>query len=443
MSESPSSPVIRANWGWNPKVAGSWGQVLQGSGLAAALLFLWGFSLGLPDVAYEVYEVVNVRLDDLLILIMLLFLPVLPQTAWQYTPGQKKYILILLPLIAFCFLSAFVSFLGGTIPSLYRLAQLVGITATFAALPLFIRDDTGVKALLLGMVAGGLVYLASNFSMILLAGYEPRYYRELKEVLSPETWNPNTIGNMAVTWATFAFLGASSVFRSRWLKLLFLLAGAVFAVIPFFLFTRGATIGITLILTLILLLRKDKYSLLALLLMAFIAWNIYGGLYSPKVAEEAVVDLERDMGLRFFMYEAAFKGLLEHPLGIGFGNEPAFLYDAIRYYSSHNVFLASYLELGLFGGTLFLVSIFFFPWVFARLLNKEGNRTGVAAYLFSLSVGLIVMGLAAPGFYFEKPGSPVFAVFLGLLGWLERKGEGTPAALSEERQGPMAPAAYS
>jgi len=396
-------------------------QLPQGSSLACVLLFLWGLSLGMPDVALDVYEVVNFRLDDLFVTIMLVILFFLPAGEWHYTKIQQNYFVIFIPLVGICILSAFVAFLLGVIPSLYRVAQLTGITVTFFTIPIFLRNEQCVKALLWGLMLGGIVYIGSFFNKLIEMQMQLEHYREFKELLHAETWNANTVGNMAITWSAFSFMAANAIFKSKPMRFFFTVNGIFFALIPFIVFTRGAAIGLMTIMCIILFLKRDKWTFIGIFLLLLMIVILYIYIIPYQVYEGAFSDLERDTSLRFHLQELAIKGIQENPLGIGFGNEYDYLDNIIGIVSTHNVFLSSYLELGFLGGTVFLLSVLFWPWQFGKIIRLNQDISEISKYLFALSLGILVMGLAAPGFYFEKPGSPVFAVFLGIIGWLERQ----------------------
>jgi hypothetical protein len=81
-------------------------------------LFLYGFALGFPDIAFPLGTAINLRLDDGLIL--LFFIRLVIWTPAPLAPGQRKILGWHVLLLLACLVSAGFESAGGTPPPIYE-----------------------------------------------------------------------------------------------------------------------------------------------------------------------------------------------------------------------------------------------------------------------------------------------------------------------------------
>ena len=341
----------------------------------------------------------------------------------KYTPGQQNYLWIFIPLVIFCIVSSSISFLMGVNPDLSRIIQLAGTTIAFLTVPRFIKNNKSIEFLLIGLTIGGIlcfIMILANFNLEM---YESQTYQNVKAGLSPTTWNANTMGTLAIIWVVLAWWGAKRIFQSDFLKQFARVSAIILALIPFVMLTRTAAFTLLIIILYMMLAQhKNIFLILFIIIFSLSIWSFYS-VKLPDAFKEALSDANIDKGSsvssRAFLRHTAFQGLLDHPFGIGFGNEVQYFKKELGHGMTHNIFLSAYLELGVLGGTLFLISILFWPWKFARI-TRITSLACHARYFLVLSLSLAFIGLFMPGFFFEKPGIHVHIVFFGVLGLMER-----------------------
>jgi O-antigen ligase len=386
------------------------------------LLLFWGISLGLPDIAYNISDIINVRLDDLLVGVMFIVL-LFSRDKISYTPAQRTYLMIFISLVIYAVVSSYIHSLKGSDPYLYRIAQLLGVTMAFFVIPHFIKDTQSLKILIVGMIIGGIICLVSQANILFLDISTASKYQQIKAGISPQTWNANTLGTFCVIWFVMAAWGIESVSRLRSIRLTFMVAAIIFAAVPFIGFQRTAGMAIIILLTILLIFRANfKFTLIMTTIIAisfyFIATSIY-----PEIYEQAIYNLSPTQGASFedrlFLWRAAFYGLTENPFGVGYGYEHDYFLSAVGGGMAHNVFLSAYLELGIIGGSIYLLSFIFWPFLFIHIIRNNALMSISANYMFSLSIALIFLGFGMPGFYFEKPGI-IFAIWFGVMGLMQR-----------------------
>jgi hypothetical protein len=116
-------------------------------------LFLYGFALGFPDLAFPLGTAINLRLDDVLILLFLT-----RSVLWTPAPlasGQRKILGWQVLLLLACFLSAGFESAGGAPPPIYETTKMAGCAAILFALPRLVQSERRLRFLVVGLVCGG------------------------------------------------------------------------------------------------------------------------------------------------------------------------------------------------------------------------------------------------------------------------------------------------
>ena len=206
-------------------------------------LFLYALALGFPDVAFPLGTTINIRLDDVLILLFLArtFLWV-PAAA---SKGQKKILAWQTLFLAACLFSAAVESAKGTPPEGYVTAKMAGCAVIVLVLPRLVQSERRLQFFIAGLMCAG-ISLAIQVFMHLGASSSNDFvnFQEMKDAATFTTWNPNTIGQAAVLLVFGAGLGGIIFSKTRASKILWPCLALGFALVPALVFVRGTTIGI-------------------------------------------------------------------------------------------------------------------------------------------------------------------------------------------------------
>ena len=171
-------------------------------------VFLYGLALGFPDLAMPLGGTINVRLDDVLILLLLA-----RSILWQpvaASRGQKNILMWQALFLAVCMLSAAVETASGAPPPGYETAKMAGCAVILLALPRLVQSDETAALFRRGPGlrrdrAGRSDASASRRK---LRSNSYANFQQLKSAATFDTWNPNTIGQAAILLVFAAALGA-------------------------------------------------------------------------------------------------------------------------------------------------------------------------------------------------------------------------------------------
>jgi len=386
-------------------------------------LFLYGLALGFPDVAMPLGGTINIRLDDVLIVLLLT-----RSIVWLPVPasrGQRNILTWQGLFLAVCVLSAAVETASGSPPPGYETAKMAGCAVILLALPRLVQSVKRLRFLLAGIMCGGIALVIQIRQH--LGEYSTDSYanfQQLKSAATFDTWNPNTIGQAAILLVFAAALGAI-VFGNTWLgKILWPALAAGFALLPASVFVRGTSLSIAAgILAFLAITRKWKW------LLVFSAATLCAVLYlharSPQLMQEAAqVNVATGEGFshRFDRWDMAFQAIQKNPwLGQGFGQEIIYLTRIGSEGRAHDAYLAVWLELGAGGLLILLGTLFQFLRSGWSLFRQSKFRMQGAAILTLLFV-LCMDSIGLPTLYWEK--LPVIALSLAVavVGICERDG---------------------
>lgn len=390
------------------------------------MLFLYGTSIGLPDIAIAFYNT-RLRLDDGIM--MILFLCILINGLYhpyRFTKTQLKFLKLTTLFAVFCLLSSCVTLILDLPFDYYSLFRMLGCMLILVTLSTILKSPRLFVWLGWGLLLGGSILMLqilltwhSKASQISLLAYSFR----LKTALSFKTWNPNTSASYAIM---LAFIMALISYEMSGIKKgIFWMAAGAFSLIPLFTFSRAAVAGIgTAWLTFILLARGNRPAK-AVIVMLFIGMFIYLSIYEGELIRSAVrINLSTGEGLsdHHIMWRTALDLSADSPIfGYGFSQEnSAFNKTRLgRGRMAHNAFLSVLVE----GG---LVGLLLFTWPLAHLVRRlwrlaHGRFYDTRAVLcFGFLLGILVLNLSQSALYWHKSQMIIMSLMVVYLGEVEK-----------------------
>jgi O-antigen ligase len=384
-------------------------------------LFLYAFALGFPDFACPFGTTINIRLDDVLLLLFLV-----RTMLWSPAPpsrSQKSIFAWQAIFLAVCVLSIAVETARAASPGAYEAAKMAGCVAILFVLPRLLQSRRRLKFFVTGLMCAG-VALGIQVRGHLAEASSNSFvnFQELKSAATFGTWNPNTIGQAAVLLVFAAGLGGIIYSRTLVNRILWPCLAAGVAFMPALLFVRGTTLSIAAGFILFLsLLRRWKWLLLFTAVCACAVFYLHS--HDRQLMEDATaVNLTTGEGFshRFERLDTALQGIRQGPwIGQGFGQEMAFLDLIGSPGRAHNAYLAVWLELGLGGLLLFLAAIFQFVRAgFLLYENPRFQSRGALILALMFALGLDSLGL--PTLYWEKLPTIALSLAVAVAGICER-----------------------
>jgi O-antigen ligase len=384
-------------------------------------LFLYAFSLGFPDFAYPLGTTINIRLDDVLIVLFLARI-----ILWAPAPLSRMQRSIFTWqgfFLAACLLSIAVETAQGTPPGGYDAARMAGCAVIVLVLPLLVQSGRRLRFFVAGLMCGGTAlviqvhqHLGENSSND-FANFE-----QLKSAATFGTWNPNTIGQAALLLVFAAGLGG--IFFSKTLRnrIFWPCLAAGFALVPTLVFVRGTSISIAAgFLLFLCIVRRWKWVLVfgAVCLSAF----LYLHSRDSRLMEDATaVNLTTGEGFshRFDRWGMAFQAIQKDPLaGHGFGQELNYLTLMGSEGRAHNTYLTVWLELGLGGLLLFLATVFQFIRA-GIFLYRNPRFQSEGALILALIFAMCLDSLGLATLYWEKLPTIALSLAIAVVGICER-----------------------
>ena len=385
-------------------------------------LFLYALALGFPDLAFPLGDAINIRADDVLLLMLL------PRTIlWTpapVSPGQRKVFTWQGLFLAACLLSVAVQLGRGDSPGTYETAKLIGCAAILLTLPRLVQSERRLLFFISGLICGGIALVIQM--LIRLGSSSSNAYtniQELKSAATFTTWNGNTIGQAAVLFVFAAGLGAVIFPEGHGKRFLWLCSAMGFALVPAWMFVRGTSLSLAAGFILFFCLAR-RWKLALLFVMVCLAVFLYLRSSERRLEEDATqVNLTTGEGLshRFERWDVAFQGIRAKPtFGHGFGQEWNYLSPLGSEGRAHNAYLTAWLELGLGGLLLFLAATFQFVRTGLSLYKDPRFRLR-GALILSLTAALGIDSLGLPTLYWEKLPTIALALAIVVIGVSERK----------------------
>jgi O-antigen ligase len=321
-------------------------------------LFLYGLALGFPDFAVPLGATVNLRVDDVLLILFLARM-----ILWSPAPlsrSQRAIFMWQMIFLGVCIFSIAVESAQGSPPQAYDAAKMAGCAAIFLVLPRVVQSETRLRFLVAGLVCGGIALAIQVRQHLDANGATVANFQQLKSAATFDTWNPNTVGQAAILLVFAAGLGWIVFSGSLVHKILWPSLAAGFALLPAFVFVRGSSLSIAsgLILFLCLLRRWKSLLVFAAICLCVV---LYLNTYQRQLLEEAStlnVSTGEGFSHRFDRWDMAVEAIRSRPLtGHGFGQELAYLTEIGSEGRAHDDILTVWVELGLGGLILFVITI--------------------------------------------------------------------------------------
>jgi O-antigen ligase len=384
-------------------------------------LFLYAFALGFPDFACPLGTTINIRVDDVLLLLFLA--RTILWTPAPLTRGQRKIFAWQALFLTACLLSIVVESAQGTPPEGYASVKMAGCAILVFVLPRLVQTERRLKFFLAGLMCGGTALVIQVYMHL---GANPSRdfanFQQMKDAATFTTWNPNTIGQAAVLLTFAAGLGGVVFPKTLISNILWPCLSLGFAVVPAAVFVRGTTVSIAAGFILFLcLMRRWKWLLLFATACLFVLLFLRS-LDHPLVKDATKVDVTTGEGFshRFERWNMAFQAIQSAPfLGQGFGQELNYLSLIGSEGRAHDAYLTVWLELGLCGLLLFLMAIFQF---FRAGLSLYGNHRSQfqGALIVALIVTLCLDSLGLSTLYWEKLPTIALSLAIVVAGLCER-----------------------
>jgi O-antigen ligase len=384
-------------------------------------LFLYGFALGFPDFALPLGATINLRVDDILILLFLartiLWAPAPP------SPRQKIIFVWQALFLAACLFSITVETALGTPPGGYEAAKMAGCAVIFLVLPRLVQSERRLRFFIAGLMFAGAALVIQVHQHLGESSFNDfANFQELKSAATFATWNPNTIGQAAVLLVFAAGLGGIIFSKTSAGKILWPCLAMGFALVPTSVFVRGTSLSVAAGFILFLcLMRRWKWALL--FAVACLCAILYLHSRDHQLMEDATtVNLTTGEGFssRFARWGIAFRVIQSEPFfGQGFGQELMYLSQIGSEGRAHNAYLTVWLELGLGGLLLFLAAIFQFVragWFLHG--NPQFQSQGALILALTFTLGLDSFGLST--LYWEKLPTIALSLAVAVVGLCER-----------------------
>ena len=384
-------------------------------------LFLYALALGFPDLALPLGKTINIRVDDILILIFLartiLWVPASP------SPRQKNIFIGQTLFLLACLLSIVVETARGTPPAGYEAVKMTGCAIILLALPRLVQSKRRLRFFVAGLMCAG-VALAIQVQLHLGGSSSNDYanFQELKSAATFTTWNPNTIGQAAILLVFAAGLGGIVFSKTLTHRILWPCLAMGFALLPASVFVRGSSMSIALGFILFLCLARRWKWALVLTACSVLAILFLHSQDRRLVKDAANVNLTTGEGFsdRFARWDMAYRAIQTEPfLGQGFGQELTYLNLIGSEGRAHNAYLTVWLELGLGGLLLFLAAILQFVragWFLYADPRFQFQGALILALIFVLS--LDSLGLST--LYWEKLPTIALSLALAVVGMCEK-----------------------
>jgi O-antigen ligase len=384
-------------------------------------LFLYAFALGFPDFAFPLGTTVNVRLDDVLILVFLgrtiLWAPV------PLSKGQRKIFTWQAIFLGACLLSVAVETARGTPPACYETAKMAGCAVIVLVLPRLVQSERRLQFFIAGLMCAGVALVIQVFMHLdATSSNEFANFQQFKSAATFTTWNPNTIGQAASLLVFAAGVGGIVLSRTLSTRILWPGLATGFAILPALVFVRGTSLSIAAGFILFLcIVRRWKW--LLLFVAACLCAIVYLHFRDRQLMKDATtVNLTTGEGFsnRFERWDMAFRAIQTAPfIGQGFGQEGNYLSLVGSEGRAHDAYLTVWIELGLGGLLLFLATFFQFVragWFLYGIPQFKMQGALILALTFAL--GLDSLGFSV--LYWEKLPTIALSLAVVVVGNCER-----------------------
>lgn len=370
-------------------------------------IFMYGVSFGFPDLALD-FSGTRIRLDDLfLVLIFLSFL--LQRRIIYLNQFHYTFLLKLSYFGLFCLLSLIFCYFLKLPFNSYAFFRMLGCLLIIYTVPFILKDSFYKETLLRGLVIGGAIFLTQvlwKWQSIMLLGSQLfiKDFYMVKSGVSFETWNPNAVANFAFFFTvSFLLLKKAGTYTKNYL---FWLLACFFSLVPFLIFSRGASLCIIVSWALWFLISR-KHMLFKSIIISVITlvFLILLSKFSFLLNSASRINISTGEGFagRYELWSFSLNTIRNHLfLGLGFGQE-AFLFEKVFGSGmSHNSFLSVLIELGVFGLLLFINPLIYLLRNLQRRFKQLRDEKSLIAYSFF--IGFLIFNLSQSELYWYKAG---------------------------------------
>jgi O-antigen ligase len=391
----------------------------------AVLLLLYGISMGFPDLAISLGST-RLRLDDIVlifisfcVIIELLFRPLC------LTKSQFNFLRMIFLFIGFCIISLSISLIAGLPFESYSFLRMLGCMPILVTLPLALRSSKRIRWLGWGLLSGGLIFMTQLFFLLykaLQVGHFTYFFR-LKNAVSFRTWNPNSSSVFALMLVVALFLIGSEMQGVR--REIFSTAAALFSLVPFLLYSRGAMAAVVFAWFVFILLARKNYRFKVFVVLVLVGIVVFQAVFQKDLLSSAIsIDLKasetQSISEHYIMWHTALDLATDSPLyGYGFGQEIRSFEARIGRGMAHNAFLSVLVEGGLIGLFLFMWPLKYLArrlWTFAHGSLYDMRAVIGLSFLF----GIIIQSLSQSALYWHKPPMLMLSLLSVYIGRIER-----------------------
>ncbi len=384
-------------------------------------LFLYALALGFPDFAYPIGTTINIRAEDVLIVLLLA-----RTVLWTPAPlsrGERNIFTWQAIFLAACLLSIAVETAQGNPPEGYDAAKMAGCAAILFVLPRLVQSESRLRFFVAGLMCGGVALVIQVHQHLgESSSNHITNFQQMKSAATFDTWNPNTMGQAGVLLVFGAGLGGMIFSKTLANRILWPCLAMGFALLPVLVFVRGTSLSIAagFILFLFLVHRWKWVLVFAAVCLCAI---LYLHSRDPQLMEDATtVNVTTGEGFshRFDRWDMAFRAIEKEPfLGQGFGQEWNYLSLIGSEGRAHDAYLTVWLELGFGGVLLFLAGIFQFVRG-GLFLYGNPRFQPQGALILALAFSLCLDSLALNTLYWEKLPTIALSLAVAVVGMCER-----------------------
>lgn len=411
-------------------------------------VLLYGLAIGFPDLALS-SGAINVRIEDAIVAlyaVRIALVPFVPLSA-----GQRSILTWQLAFAGACLLSALTAVVRGYDQYyLYALVKLLGCIVVVVVLPAIIDTPRRLRFLVAGLMAGGVaLVLQMVVRLMTVSPSSIVTFQDLKSAVTPTSWNPNTLGQVATLLAFAAAVGATMAPGRRLARRVYGLLGHAFAAMPVAVFSRGAVLGLCAGYALYTTFTGRVKVLLVATALAVVAGSYYLAHLPPGVANATNVDVNTGEGLsgRYERWAFAWGLIAERPvLGYGFGQELGEFEQGFGFALAHNSFLSAWIEIGIAGPLLLIAVIVGYVRAALAIRARGGAAADLGTAVLALTVALVVQALSNSALYWDKQPLIAMAVALSVVGVADRMPVRVPESawaharpLRQMRRAPLSP----
>jgi len=370
------------------------------------LIILFPIFLALPDFVINV-GAINLRFDDLIIYLFLIVNIVNYFKTKVHVFLKFQYYLLFYAIISLLIIVIF----KADFISNYEAIRSLGSIPYLLVLPIIMNDATYRKYIYIGTLIGGGIYIVSlitNYNAILIEGELLKTAAAFKREISFSSLNPNAVATLGVILGWINILAYSENKKKKHFIL-----GILLLMIPFLIYARATSIGVTISLIILIMFQKKNLKTYFFYLVGFLfVWFGITYFVNSELLDSATnINLQTGEGLsgRYTLWEQGVDILEKAPiLGHGFCTEHMLYVKYFNGHMSHQIFIHYAIELGLINLLVFVISMFIILTDRLRIYRKKIKLTYIIQ--FSIILTFFIADMTGQLLYFNKYAYIIFAI---------------------------------